>query len=162
MLGSQTEKVLQHATIPVLVAAVESNLSDAGALGPLAVIRDEHRSMAAVLHGFEYLVREAREAGVPPSFSLLRAMLHWVKAYPEALHHPKEEAYLFPRLRARTHDVDATLDELERQHVRGPRARQGPRGPRSSPTRPTRRADCRTSRRRSSVSRQHADPAHAR
>ena len=119
MLGSQTEKVLQHATIPVLVTAVESNLPDAGALVPLGVIRDEHRSMAAVLHGFEYLVREARETGVPPSFSLLRAMLHWVKAYPEALHHPKEEAYLFPKLRARTHDVDATLDELERQHVEG-------------------------------------------
>jgi hemerythrin-like domain-containing protein len=75
--------------------------------------------MAAVLHGFEYLVREARETGIPPSFSLLHAMLRWVKSYPEALHHPKEEVHLFPRLRARTHDVDATLDELERQHVEG-------------------------------------------
>ena len=119
MLGSQTQKVLQHTTIPVLVAAVESNLPDNGALGPLALIRDEHRSMAAVLHGFEYLVRQARETATPLSFPLLRAMLHYVKAFPEALHHPKEEAYLFPKLRARTRELDATLDELERQHVEG-------------------------------------------
>ena len=31
---------------------------------------------------------------------------------------PKAERYLFPSLRARTHVVDAELDELERQHVR--------------------------------------------
>ena len=117
VLGSETQKILQHTTIPVLVAAVESNLADNGTLGPLALIRDEHRSMAAVLHGFEFLVRHARESATPPSFPLLRAMLHYVKAFPEALHHPKEEAHLFRKLRARTHELDATLNELERQHV---------------------------------------------
>jgi nucleotide-binding universal stress UspA family protein/hemerythrin-like domain-containing protein len=117
MLGSQTQSVLQNTTIPVLVAAVESNLPDTAARAALAVIRDEHRSLAAVLHGFEYLVRQARESGMPPSFPLLRAMLHYVKAFPEALHHPKEEVYLFRKLRERTHELDTTLDVLERQHA---------------------------------------------
>ena len=119
MLGSETQKLLQHTTIPVLVSAVESNLPAAESQAPLSVIRDEHRSLAAVIHGLEYLVRQTRDAGTLPSFPLLRAMLHYIKAFPETLHHPKEDAYLFRKLRARTHEFDATLDELERQHVEG-------------------------------------------
>ncbi len=119
MLGSETQKLLQHTTIPVLVSAVESNLPQAEISAPLAVIRDEHRSLAAVIHGLEYLVRQARDGGAVPSFPLLRAMLHYIKIFPEALHHPKEDAYLFRKLRARTHEFDATLDELERQHLEG-------------------------------------------
>src|SRR4029450_12459412 len=119
MLGSETQKVLQRATIPVLVSAVESNLPPGEMQAPLAVIRDEHRSLAAVLHGLEYLVRRARETGVAPSFPLLRAMVHYIKAFPEALHHPKEDAYLFSKLRARTTEFNDTLDELERQHQTG-------------------------------------------
>jgi hemerythrin-like domain-containing protein len=33
-----------------------------------------------------------------------------------ALHHPKETEYLFKRLRLRTGEYDAVLDELDRQH----------------------------------------------
>jgi len=119
MLGSETQKLLQHTTIPVLVSSVESNLPSAEIRAPLAVIRDEHRSLAAVIHGLEYVVRQARAGGTEPSFPLLRAMLRYIKVFPEALHHPKEDAYLFRKLRARTHEFDATLDELERQHVVG-------------------------------------------
>ncbi len=119
MLGSETQKVLQQTTIPVLVSAVESNLPAMDILAPLAVIRDEHRSLAAVMHGLEFLVREARNKGTLPSFALLHAMVHYIKAFPETLHHPKEDAYLFRRLRARTSEFNATLDELERQHVEG-------------------------------------------
>ena len=119
MLGSQTQKVLQHASIPVLVAAVETNIASAACDAPLAIIRDEHRSLAAVIHGLEYIVREARASGQPPSFPLLHAIVRYVRAFPEALHHPKEDAYLFPRLRARTSECDATLDELEAQHEEG-------------------------------------------
>jgi nucleotide-binding universal stress UspA family protein len=119
MLGSQTEKVLQHTTIPVLVSAVESNVPTSASAAPLAIIRDEHRSMAAVIHGLEFLVRDARARGVPPSFPLLRAMLHYIKAFPEKLHHPKEDAYLFRKLRERTRELDGTLDTLEREHTEG-------------------------------------------
>jgi len=119
MLGSQTEKVLQHTTIPVLVSAVESNVPTSASAAPLAIIRDEHRSMAAVIHGLEFLVRDARARGAPPSFPLLRAMLNYIKAFPEKLHHPKEDAYLFRKLRERTRELDGTLDTLEREHTEG-------------------------------------------
>ena len=119
VLGSQTQRVLQHATVPVMVAAVESNLTKGEFIAPLAVIRDEHRSLAAVIHGMEFLVRQARLTGRPPSFPLVRAMIHYVREFPDRQHHPKEEAYLFAKLRARTNECDATLVELERQHGEG-------------------------------------------
>jgi nucleotide-binding universal stress UspA family protein/hemerythrin-like domain-containing protein len=119
VLGSQTQKVLQQTTIPVLVSAVESNLPAGALIRPLDVIGDEHRSLAAVIYGLEFLVRKARETGRPPSFALLRAMMYYITAFPETLHHPKEEAYLFRKLRERTSEFDETLAELEQQHVAG-------------------------------------------
>ncbi|MCC6194023.1 MAG: universal stress protein [Burkholderiales bacterium] len=119
VLGSQTQSVLHRTSIPVLVSTVESNVVSAACDAPLAIIRDEHRSMAAVVHGLEYLVREARASGKAPSFPLLHAIVHYIRAFPEKLHHPKEDTYLFPRLRARTREYDATLDALEAQHVEG-------------------------------------------
>jgi nucleotide-binding universal stress UspA family protein/hemerythrin-like domain-containing protein len=121
MLGSQTQKVLQHTTIPVLVSAVESNIPERELIAPLAIIGDEHRSLAAVVHGLQFVAREARENSTPPSFPLLNAMMYYIKAFPEKLHHPKEDAYLFRKLRERTHEFDETLAELERQHVEGGR-----------------------------------------
>jgi len=121
VLGSQTEKLLQQTTVPVLVSAVESNLPDSAMLAPLTTIRDEHRSFAAVIHGLEFVAGQARNHGPLPSLPLLRAMLYYIEAFPEKLHHPKEDAYLFRKLRARTSEFDATLDELERQHAEGHR-----------------------------------------
>mgnify|MGYP001606039116 CR=1 FL=1 len=48
-------------------------------------------------------------------------MISYLDEFPEKLHHPKESAYLFARLRQRTHDADTVLDELERQHSAGAR-----------------------------------------
>jgi len=119
MLGSQTQKVLQHTTIPVLVSAVESNAVAPAHVAPATIIRDEHRSLAAVVHGLEYLIREARDGKAPPQIPLLRAMLYYINTFPEKLHHPKEDAYLFRKLRQRTPEFNDTLDELERQHAAG-------------------------------------------
>ena len=119
MLGSQTQKVLQHTTIPILVSAIASDVTAPEHLSPVSVIRGEHRSLAMVIHGLEYLVRDSREREAPPRFPLLRAMLHYINAFPEKLHHPKEDAYLFRKLRQRTPEFNDTLDELERQHIAG-------------------------------------------
>jgi nucleotide-binding universal stress UspA family protein/hemerythrin-like domain-containing protein len=119
ILGSQTQRVLQHTTIPVLVFAVEGNAPAPQHAAPLAAIRDEHRSLAAVIHGLEFLIRETRERGAAPQFPLLRSILYYIKAFPETLHHPKEDKYLFSKLRLRTSEFNDTLDELERQHADG-------------------------------------------
>jgi len=119
MLGSQTERVLQNTTIPVLVSSVESNVADPNATAAIAVISDEHRSLAAVILGLEYLLREAREGRAELSLPLVKAILHYIREFPERLHHPKENAYLFRKLRERTAEFNDTLDELERQHEAG-------------------------------------------
>ena len=116
LLGSVTRKVLQHATLAVLVASVESNqaaLTDEQRA--LAILRDEHRSLAAVLHALQGLV----DAEASPDPALLRAMLFYIEQFPERLHHPKEEQHLFARLRQRSDECDAMLLELESQHRAG-------------------------------------------
>ncbi len=85
----------------------------------LFVIRAEHRSLGAVLHALQYLVRDVRKNGRKVDFEVLRAMVHYIDTFPEKLHHPKEDRYLFARLRQRTQEGNAVLDELETQHVQG-------------------------------------------
>jgi hemerythrin-like domain-containing protein len=85
----------------------------------LSIIHDEHRSLAAVVHGLRYLVRESRKRNTSPDFRVLWAMISYLEEFPEKLHHPKESAYLFARLRQRTHEADTVLAELERQHAKG-------------------------------------------
>ncbi len=82
----------------------------------LAILHDEHRSLAAVIHGLRFLVRQAQQTGKTPDFKLLWAMLYYIEHFPAALHHPKEDAYLFARLRERTSAADAVIAELQQQH----------------------------------------------
>jgi len=114
-LASETLSVLMNAGLPVLVAATGEPAVPAHAI---AVIRDEHRSLAAVLHAWLHLLGACAAAGDLPDARLVRSMLRYIERFPVALHHPKEEEHLFPRLRERTSSVNAELDELERQHVR--------------------------------------------
>lgn len=85
----------------------------------LTMILDEHRSMAAVTHGLRFLVREMREKGIEPDSKLLWAMLYYIETFPQKLHHPKEEAYLFRRLKMRTREADKAILQLEEQHRAG-------------------------------------------
>lgn len=83
------------------------------------IIHDEHRSLSAVVHALQHLVRGFRDKTMQPDFRLLHAMLYYIREYPERLHHPKEDRYLFSALRQRTHEADALLDELQRDHAQG-------------------------------------------
>lgn len=83
------------------------------------IIKDEHRSIAAVLHGLVFLTREIRDRGVEPDYRVLRTMLDYIVAFPERLHHPKEDRYLFATLRARDAGAAPLIDKLESEHVQG-------------------------------------------
>ena len=84
-------------------------------------IREEHRSISAVLHGLKQLARDAQNAGVKPEFAVFRAMIHYIDEFPEKLHHPKEDLYLFPPLAARVPAIQATIDALRTEHKDGAR-----------------------------------------
>ena len=84
-------------------------------------IRDEHRSISAVLHGLKQLARDAQDARVKPEFAVFRAMLRYIDEFPEELHHPKEDNFLFPPIAARAIGAQALIDGLRREHQEGKR-----------------------------------------
>lgn len=85
----------------------------------ISIIKDEHRSIAAVIKGLVSHVTDAKSGRTGPDFHLAAAMLDYIQAFPERLHHPKEDEYLFRYLRLRCADAHPVLDELEAQHTRG-------------------------------------------
>jgi hemerythrin-like domain-containing protein len=85
----------------------------------LDVIRDEHRALAGMLTALRTLVRDIRERGAKPDLAVLRAIVYYVHAFPERLHHPKETEVLFRALRARSDEAGAVLDSLDADHGRG-------------------------------------------
>ena len=88
-------------------------------MNAINIILDEHRSLAAVLHGMLYLVREIRSGRLTPDFKLLGAMVYYIEAFPERYHHPKEDGYLFRLLRLRNPAAGVTLDRLHEEHRAG-------------------------------------------
>jgi hemerythrin-like domain-containing protein len=85
----------------------------------LDVIRDEHQALAAMLRSLKMMLAQARREGHLPDFAVLRAMMFYVDEFPERLHHTKESAMLFPRLRERAPELAATLARLDNEHARG-------------------------------------------
>lgn len=91
----------------------------------IRILKDEHRSIAAVLQALQQLARKAMEPGVRPGFDVLRAMLRYIDEFPERLHHPKEDMHLFARLLERAPEADRLVVELRAEHVVGARLVRG-------------------------------------
>ncbi len=116
MLGSQTLNVLTHGELPVLV----SSMRESGDANPvIAKIREEHRSVAAVLHAWLHLVNTYSQQGGTADVPLMRSMVRYIMEFPAAVRRVKAHDQLYKRLRERTAVFHAELDELERQHERG-------------------------------------------
>jgi len=88
----------------------------------LAVIHQEHAALAAMLRSLPLLLEQTRRNAELPDFPLLRAMLFYVDEFPERLHHPKEDRWLFPVVRERCPELAETLAQLESDHEHGERA----------------------------------------
>lgn len=114
-VSTLTLSVLASAGIPVLVAPTLPPSKEHRAL---AVIRDEHRAIAAVIHACTSLFAAARDAEDAVDPAAVRAALTCLRSAPLGLHHEKEAKHLFARLRMRTPELSTELDELERQHTR--------------------------------------------
>lgn len=83
------------------------------------VIIKEHQQLCAVIAGMQRFVSLLEAGKNAPPTTVFRAMLYYVREYPEQIHHPKEDLHLFARLRERTEDLDDVIDELESQHTQG-------------------------------------------
>lgn len=83
------------------------------------IIKAEHRSLAAVLNAAEYIRAEICANRMVPNVSLLWAIIRYIEEFPETLHHPKEDDFLFSRLKSRTHAADALITTLNQEHQEG-------------------------------------------
>jgi hemerythrin-like domain-containing protein len=85
----------------------------------LRLIQDEHRSIGSVLSGLAHFAERGLEGRATAEARVFRAMLQYLDLFAERLHHPKEDAHLFARLRCRTHLADEVLDRLQEDHFYG-------------------------------------------
>lgn len=85
----------------------------------IGIIYDEHRSISAVLSGLKSLAQMAKEGKAKPDFRVFRAMIYYIDAFPERMHHPKEDAYLFAHLLRRDPGARELVDALKAEHVLG-------------------------------------------
>lgn len=88
----------------------------------LSRLYTEHSSIAAVLGALSALVREVRDRGKRIDPAVFRSILYYLDVFPEREHHRKEEDVFFARIRRRTHEADAVLDQLGREHEAGEQA----------------------------------------
>jgi len=114
---SQTRKVMEQSPIALLVTRVEANDPHVNANRAVAMIHDEHRSLAAVIRGMLNAIDDARR-GEPLDRDSVQQMLQYIHAFPLRLHHPKEEQALHPPLRQHRPEAASLIDRLETEHQR--------------------------------------------
>lgn len=85
----------------------------------LDIIHDEHRALAAMLNGMRTIATGIRDGRLKVDFALYADMIRYMEEVPERLHHPKENTYLFARLRLRTDEANPILARLEAEHQAG-------------------------------------------
>jgi hemerythrin-like domain-containing protein len=86
-----------------------------------ATIRYEHHTLGLVVEALQRLLTDIEKQYAEPDFALFAAALYYIEDFPERCHHPKEDEYLFNALRRRTAEFNATLDELQADHIRSGR-----------------------------------------
>jgi hemerythrin-like domain-containing protein len=85
----------------------------------LRIIQLDHKRLAAITAAMLDFARRIPDGGPAPDPIVLRAMLYYIREYPEQFHHPMEDRFLFAALRNNTDDYDDVLDELQCEHIEG-------------------------------------------
>ncbi|MEO8279473.1 MAG: universal stress protein [Ideonella sp.] len=114
---SVATQVMREAGVPVLITRTESTDKQVEASRVIALIKDEHRSMAAVLNAMKHHIAEARSGDTGFDHALFGRMLQYIHDYPEKRHHPKEELSLHRLMRERGDRGRELLHTLEAQHL---------------------------------------------
>ena len=83
----------------------------------MRIIKHQHRASASVLFALRALSRNALRSGKPPDFAWLGTLLGYVDRFPERLHNPNEDAYLFRVLLRREPGMARTVARLRRDHA---------------------------------------------
>jgi hemerythrin-like domain-containing protein len=82
----------------------------------LRVLRGEHRAAAAVLARLQHLLADIQSGCATPNLPLIGEMIYYIDTFAARFHHPKEDGYLFRRLRERCPIARDLLDRLDAEH----------------------------------------------
>lgn len=115
---SQTEHVLQQSDIPLLITRVGTAKPFNASERALAVIQDEHRSIAVVVQGLLEWARHTEQPADATKMQSLNLMLDYLQSAPLQQHHAKEDRHLHHRLRQRAPDCERLLEAIETEHAR--------------------------------------------
>ncbi|MCE1190796.1 MAG: hemerythrin domain-containing protein [Acidovorax sp.] len=85
----------------------------------LRTIREEHASLAAILHSLRLMMDQGPGDEPAVFFDVMRAMLFYIDEFPERQHHPKESQLLFPKVAERSPEAADAIAQLERDHEGG-------------------------------------------
>jgi len=114
-IGSVTLKVIAGSSIPVLVSSNEKNDPYPSRSKVTTIIKDEHRAIAVICYAMRAYAQDLRD-GLIIDTDLLQSMMVYLDEFPAKFHHPKEDVYLFPAIKKRTHELDHIINALQRHH----------------------------------------------
>lgn len=89
------------------------------------IIHAEHRACGAVLQALGFILDGIKQGTYVADFELLAAMIEYITEVPDKLHHPKEDEYLFVKIRERIPQAAELLNKLEADHAEGARRTHG-------------------------------------
>lgn len=114
---SVATKVMRSAGVSVIITRTQSTDAQVEASRAIALIRDEHRSLAAVIYAMKRRVGEARDGSAGLDHDFFGRLVDYVHDYPEKRHHPKEEQSLHRLMRERGNQGRDLMHQLEEQHL---------------------------------------------
>ena len=85
----------------------------------LRISSEEHQSLASILHAIRFMLKEVGAGRLAPDLKLFQAMVHYLDAYAEQRHNPREDP-LFARLAGRSPEAAGALAQLAAQHAAAP------------------------------------------
>jgi branched-chain amino acid transport system ATP-binding protein len=86
----------------------------------LDIIAAEHRNMTRVANALGALGERLSERLDPDDLRATLMIVDYFENFTERFHHPKEDDYLFARLKLRSNEAGDVLDKLHREHERSP------------------------------------------
>jgi len=115
-MGSVTLKVISASSIPVLVSSNEKNDPYPSRSKVTTIFKEEHRAIAVICYALRACAQNLHD-GLIIDTDLLRSMLVYLDEFPAKFHHPKEDTYLFPAIKRRTHEFDDMIYALQGHHA---------------------------------------------
>ena len=79
------------------------------------VLRREHLALKGIYRVLKMEANRLR-GNQTPDFPVLEAIVEYIREFPDRIHHPKEEQYVFRLMRERSPEAAPLLDELFQEH----------------------------------------------